>query len=510
MVKNKNIQKDIIVISDLHLSEGIDKDTGKISRNEDFFFDNEFSNFIDYLIVQKDKSFNLIINGDFFDFLQVIITDKNKPIKKNKHYELKINDKVFKLRESEKEFGLGTDEEKSALKMRVIAEGHRKFFKALYKFLINGNTLSIIKGNHDVELYWNGVKEEFKNQIVMAGLNKKEKNVKNIRNNKRKLEEEHIKDIKKRINFYPWIYYDSGIYIEHGNQYEKINSFEYFLNPTLPKPNDNRIYLPLGSYFVRYFFNKIEVISPFVDNIKPVTNYISWVIKNKIFHFFKIIVKYTLLLFKVLKKDRDFNEEKMKEIKDIDDYRLNKISKEFNLEIIKLRKIYDMKETPIIKNKFELLKLMYRDLSLGFMFVVLSGILFYYLWSYFELLRPLFILFILIIFYYLPSIINSIMSPYKSNKNYLRDKAKNIYKNLDDKVENIVFGHTHNPDIFKISDRCYYYNTGTWTPLFIEEERVLKQNIQFPFLYISNGKKPELLNWNNNTGEPEPLKLFEE
>jgi len=504
------MERDIIVISDLHLSEGLDKDTGKISRNEDFFFDNEFSNFIDYLINQKDKSFNLIINGDLFDFLQVIITDKYKLTKKNDYYELKISNKLYKLKESEKKFGLGTEEEKSVLKLKFIAEGHEILFRALYRFLLSNNIISIIKGNHDVEIYWDGVKEEFKNQIVTAGLNKEEENVKNIKNNKKKLKEEDIKDIKKRINFYPWIYYDSGIYIEHGNQYEKINSFEYFLHPTLPKPDENRIYLPLGSYFVRYFFNKIEAISPFADNIKPATNYISWVIRNKIFHLFKIIIKYTLLLFKVLKKDRDFNEEQMKEIKDINDNKLNKISKEFNLKIIKLRKIYNMKETPIIKNKFELIKLMYRDLSLGFIFVVLSGILFYYLWSYFGLLRPLLILFLLILFYFLPSIINSITSPYKTKKNYLRIKAKNIYKNLEDKVECIVFGHTHDPDIFKISDRCYYYNTGTWTPVFNIEEQIIKDKVQFSYLHIQKSEKPKLLCWNNNTGEPEPLKLFKE
>lgn len=502
------MERDIIVISDLHLSEGIGKDTGKISRNEDFFFDNEFSKFIDYLIAQKDKSWNLIINGDFFDFLQVIVTDKNKPTKKNRHYELKMNDKVFKLRESEKEFGLGTDEEKSILKMRVIAEGHRTFFKALYRFLIKGNNLSIIKGNHDVELHWDGVKEEFKNQIITAGLNKEDENVKNIKNNKKKLKDEDIEDIKKRINFYPWIYCDSGIYIEHGNQYEKGNSFEYFLQPTLPKPNENEIYLPIGSFFTRYLFNKVEAITPFADNIKPVTNYIVWIIRNKLFYLWKIIGKYVFLLLSVLKKTRNFTEEQMKKIKDANDKKLHKLSQLLNLEESKLRKIDNMKEIPILKSKSKVLIIMCKELFFGFIFFILTGLLFYYLWLYLKPLRQLLIFLILTLIYFLPSIINSFIKP--SKKYYLRDKAKSIYDCLGKKVKYIIFGHLHDPDILKISKDCYYYNTSTWTTVFSEEEQMIRGSVQFPFLHIPTNKKPKLLCWNNNTGEPELLKLFEE
>lgn len=503
------MEKDIIVISDLHLSEGTDKDTGKISRNEDFFFDNDFSKFIDYLISQKDKSWNLIMNGDLFDFLQVIITDKHKPIRKNNQYILKINNKVFKLRDSEKDFGLGTGEKKTILKMKVIADGHKNFFKALCRFLSYGNTLSIIKGNHDVELHWEGVKEEFKNQIVKAGLNKEDEDVKNIKNNKKKLKNKDIENIKKRINFYPWIYYDSGIYIEHGNQYESINSFEYFLQPTLPKPNDNETYLPVGSFFVRYFFNKIEIITPFVDNIKPVTSYISWVFRNKFFYLWRIIGRYANLFIRVFKKVKYFTEEQMRGIKEIHEKKLKKLSQKFSLEILLLKTIDNMKKTQILKSKFKLLNIMCRDLILSFIFLILTILLFYNSWVYLENIRPFIIFVILSLIYFIPSIINSFISPLSKRKNYLRNIAKGINKCLGEKVKYIIFGHTHNPDIFKISEDCYYYNTGTWTPIFSEEEQIIRESKQFTFLHIPKDGKPKLLCWNNNTGEPEHLKLFE-
>ena len=68
----------LLIVSDLHLSEGRHPQTKKFSRNEDFFFDEEFSRFLDYHQQhpqENRKPWHLIINGDFLDFLQVTSTD---------------------------------------------------------------------------------------------------------------------------------------------------------------------------------------------------------------------------------------------------------------------------------------------------------------------------------------------------------------------------------------------------------------------------------------------------
>jgi UDP-2,3-diacylglucosamine pyrophosphatase LpxH len=58
----------LLIVSDLHLSEGWDEE-GKISPNEDFFFDQSFSRFLEGY---KNKGpVNLIIAGDMVDLLQV-------------------------------------------------------------------------------------------------------------------------------------------------------------------------------------------------------------------------------------------------------------------------------------------------------------------------------------------------------------------------------------------------------------------------------------------------------
>ena len=64
----------LIIISDLHLSEGRSALTKRYSRNEDFFFDESFCRFLDYLNKESkrhQKKWKLIITGDMIDFLQV-------------------------------------------------------------------------------------------------------------------------------------------------------------------------------------------------------------------------------------------------------------------------------------------------------------------------------------------------------------------------------------------------------------------------------------------------------
>jgi len=63
-----------VIVSDLHLSEGLNRETRKFNLNEDFFFDEKFDRFLKYLqqqSVKRKRKWRLIIAGDMADFLQV-------------------------------------------------------------------------------------------------------------------------------------------------------------------------------------------------------------------------------------------------------------------------------------------------------------------------------------------------------------------------------------------------------------------------------------------------------
>lgn len=264
----------LLVVSDLHLSEGRDPETGKTSRLEDFLHDDAFARLLRYHDGLKEqpryggRPWLLILNGDIFDFLQVVSLPRDGLALRT----VKGVDRRSELSANEREFGLGTTARECEWKLRRIAKGHQGFFVALGWFVAHGNHVAVIRGNHDVELYWPEVQERFVVEAKRAYVRQ------TLREGAGPLLS--LATCRERIRFYPWFYYEApGIYVEHGGQYEAANHFRDFLNPVLPDDPEH-IELPWGSLFVRYLFNKIEDVHPFADNVKPLTRYLSWAFRK--------------------------------------------------------------------------------------------------------------------------------------------------------------------------------------------------------------------------------------
>jgi len=75
-------------------------------------------------------------------------------------------------------------------------------------------------------------------------------------------------------------------------------------------------------------------------------------------------------------------------------------------------------------------------------------------------------------------------------------------------------GHTHDADLQTIGDNGEeYFNTGTWTKVFSEAERLIRDDIEFVFvqgLREESGLQLKLMEWDDAAGEPRLLKLFED
>jgi len=243
----------LLVVSDLHLSEGWDSDTKRLFKSEDFFFDHSFGRFLQ---AQDAKSraeghrLRLIIPGDFVDFLQVKTTPPES---------VQVMEGEF-ITSREQRFGLGTGPAMTCWKLRKLMDGHWRFFQALASFLVAGHDLVILPGNHDIEWIMPEVQGCFRAELVKyappgAGTG-----------------------IGQQVRFLPWFYYEPDfLYIDHGHQYDALNSFDVFLHPYLP---DGRIDLPAGSFFVRYLFNFLELDYPFADNMKPTARFLRWTLRH--------------------------------------------------------------------------------------------------------------------------------------------------------------------------------------------------------------------------------------
>jgi UDP-2,3-diacylglucosamine pyrophosphatase LpxH len=378
-------KEEYIIVSDLHLCEGVD------SPNEDFYYDKEFAAFLKH---HSKKNTTLIINGDFVDFLQVTNLGHFKNITEN-----------------ERRFGLGTEEVKSMYKLKLVFEQHPLFFKGIADFIAKGNKVIIVAGNHDMEFYWKGTQETFYRELQK------------IRS---------IKNIRAKVKFYPWFYYVPGlVYVEHGNQYDPVNSYDNFLYPVLAN-NTKQLDLPFGSFFVRYFFNVFEKSDPLADNFKPPIKYINIALTKDPLHFTQTLMRYIPFLFRVWAKSIIFQNRKvLRKIEKINDARIDAVAKSFKLSPRKLHSIRSFHKQDLLNRPF-------------FMYHVIKSHM------------------------------------YVRRSEFLKPVARHIKKSLG--VKFVVFGHTH-----KAFRSGFMLNTGTWTQI-VEHKRVYEVGKKLNYVHIAGGK----------------------
>jgi UDP-2,3-diacylglucosamine pyrophosphatase LpxH len=117
------------------------------------------------------------------------------------------------IEEEEIALGLGSAEDHTLHKLRCVARRHATVFEALARFVEAGNTLVVVRGNHDVDFHWHSVQDEFVRQLALHG----------------RIE-------RGCVEFCPWFYYEEGrVYVEHGHQYDRYCSHEHPLLPVSPR-----------------------------------------------------------------------------------------------------------------------------------------------------------------------------------------------------------------------------------------------------------------------------------
>jgi hypothetical protein len=258
-----------LFVSDLHLSAGCDPKTGRLSRNEDFFHDASFAQFLAYHINLSRrvdvahyyrKPWRLVINGDIFDFLQVV----SLPAEGDELFRVRNVRRHRELSSNEQGYGLGTRATEIVWKLRKIADGHLLFFQALAWFVAHPeHELILLKGNHDVEIYWPEAQRSIRRLLLKAYKTWHQEIIAPGPHESPLAFHEGLppalseEQLQRTVQFPSSSYHVEGLfYVEHGCQYDPVNSFSNFENPTLlEKPE--LLEFPSGSFFVRYFFNKI-------------------------------------------------------------------------------------------------------------------------------------------------------------------------------------------------------------------------------------------------------------
>lgn len=222
-----------LVISDCHLSAGLNFESER-NPHEDFVFDDELVSFFSYFSSGPygfGCEVELILNGDFLDFLNVPYRG---------------------------EFEEVITEQFALYKLECILAGHPRVIAALRKFAGQpGKTVTYNVGNHDAEFFFPKVREYFVRAIDP---------------------EEKFPSDKAHVNFEkPSLDVEGGIQIHHGHLYEAAHYFDYenpiFVAEGLPLPVLN---LPWGSFYVLKIVNRFKWEREYVDKVRPVKAMILW------------------------------------------------------------------------------------------------------------------------------------------------------------------------------------------------------------------------------------------
>lgn len=454
---------DIYVISDLHLAAGMERDS-KYSGTENFFYDESFSRFIQYIIQKKTKCW-LVINGDFIDFLRITnIPEKQEDFEFWQDWlnNIGIKKSLPELQSSilpkELEYGLKTHEYKSVWKLICSGQGHSIFFEALAEWVACGNKLVIVKGNHDLEWYWKGIRNTIRLMLAQKIVTFSGKEIEEV------LEEFIFKGLCFSDHS---VTFNDSVYIEHGYVYDKFSHVQG--EPLLA--NKEELNIPFGSFFNRYLLNNLEVVYPFLDNIRPRDKILPLLVRDHLPLGIKVFFKHIPFIIKLIPKGYFF-------------YMFGKLLI-FALPLLGLIIWVGISIWAAFKSgNFHIPEL--NSWIVTTLKTVTWGILSYFfvkIVAYFQLTEP----------------------------EYLNEDAK-IIMEAHPEYKVVIFGHTHNPEQFEHKG-SWFYNTATWIPIIEMSNSEIRWDKTFAFIHLvpedARGFKPAVLQrWNDESARFDPVVLI--
>jgi UDP-2,3-diacylglucosamine pyrophosphatase LpxH len=118
----------------------------------------------------------------------------------------------------EREHGLGSAPDHVVHKVWAIARRHPRVFKALMELVADGHQLVLVRGNHDIELYWYAAQHAFVEAVIAHA------------------PAERHRELAARIAVHPWFFVVPGLlYVEHGHQFDAMCSYGDPLSSTCPR-----------------------------------------------------------------------------------------------------------------------------------------------------------------------------------------------------------------------------------------------------------------------------------
>lgn len=209
-----------IVVSDFHIADGVRE--GELNPWENFYHDSKFAELVRYYSTDyfEDEELELIINGDFFDLLQVRYDGG---------------------------FPVNITEAIAVAKLKACLDGHPEVVQALRDFVETPHKkITILPGNHDFEIVYPACRRLWTEYVC------------------------GVPDDERMVFIIEDQFYEfDGVQIHHGMQFEGMNRYDWerkFITEGVPEPILRQ---PFGSIFILEVLNVIKEKRPYVDRVQP-------------------------------------------------------------------------------------------------------------------------------------------------------------------------------------------------------------------------------------------------
>jgi len=243
----------LLVLSDVHLGSDLNDFGHPIPRSRRV--DEDLVKLIRHYrtVAPPSARWRLVVAGDFIDFVGMAVRAEGIEL-------------ATERSDEEREHGLGNAVDHVRIKLRLVVERHRDVFDALADFVAAGHALAFVHGNHDLELYWDAVKDDLRALLLARA---------------RAAQNSAIDGpaFEQRIVFHPWFFYAAGLaYIEHGHQYDPFCASQYVMAP-LSAADPRRMARSVSDVLLRFVVRRTRGMHEYGHDAHGIGHYVTFATK---------------------------------------------------------------------------------------------------------------------------------------------------------------------------------------------------------------------------------------
>ena len=493
-------RESLLVLSDVHLGSDLNDHPqpagfGRRSKR----VDEDLARLLDHYARTPPASgpgarWRIVFAGDFIDFIGMAILPKTSDADERLATEPS---------DEEREHGLGNAADHARAKMRKVGARHSEVFAALASFVAQGNALTIVHGNHDVEFHWGAVRDEFRAILVGHAIARARANehaaIATADDAGAPCDAFDARAFEARIDFNPWFFYADGVaYIEHGHQYDALCASEHVMAPE-SAIDPRRIARGFSDVLLRFVVRPTRGLKEHGHERMGIADYLLFGARLGFFGLFKLGSSFARAVVELLRVHRASISEAAKRLREEHERRIAAFASQGRFDLDRLRQLVALQTPPITHSIRGILASVLLDRLLlalvSIAALVVAGVLgFSHAW--FWIAGACVVLGWVVTHRYLA----------KSRKldpdEMLVDRAGRLAKLFP--AAFVVMGHTHTPVQVAVAEGAStYINVGSWSEQ--EDDSLQEHGYRAARTHLvihsaESGPVAEFLAWDSSAG----------